>query len=185
MPIDVIKPTSADMQRGVARFSKLQRCSTGLPDMALPNCQRTFLSVLGFRQPVGEGQLSPFGDRVVPAVSHMEAGFGISFVAAIPGNGVVMHTHDTVETFMVMKGRWKVEWEGREGVDGVLLEPLDFIACPVGVQRRFECVEAAAGETEGLLLGMIAGNAPAAEISPEGIQALIAAGIYTAEGVPA
>ncbi|NCT95770.1 MAG: cupin domain-containing protein [Comamonadaceae bacterium] len=185
MSIDTVRPTHQDMQRCVARFSELSRCEEGLPDMQLPECRRAFLNVLGFEQPRGEGQFSPFGDKARAKVSHLTAGFGVSFIQAAPGKGVLMHTHDTVETFMAMKGRWKVEWEGAEGDAHVLLEPLDFIALPVGVQRRFECVEAPLGEPEGLLLGMIGGNAPAAEISPKGVQRLIEAGIYKADGTMA
>ncbi|HYF18947.1 MAG TPA: cupin domain-containing protein [Ramlibacter sp.] len=177
MAIETVRPTAADMRRCMARFAELTRCEEGLPDMQLPECRRAFLNVLGFEQPRGEGQFSPFGDKARARVSHLTAGFGISFIQAAPGCGVLMHTHDTVETFMPIKGRWKVEWEGAEGDDHVLLGPLDFIACPVGVQRRFECVEAPEGEPEGLLLGVIGGNAPAAEISPQGVRRLEEAGI--------
>lgn len=181
MSIQVIRPDGKDMGACVARFADLVRCNTGLPDMQLPECKRTFLNVLGFSQPKGDGQYSPFGDRAPAAISHIRAGFGLAFVAAEPGRGVLMHTHDTVETFMVMEGRWKLEWEVEGGVESVVLAPLDFIACPIGVQRRFECVEAPAGKTEGLLLGIIGGDAPAAEISPEGEQRLREAGIYPPE----
>lgn len=178
MAVTVIKPSRAEMDRSVARFSDLVRCNTGLPDMALPECQRTFLNVLGFSQPGGEGQFSPFGDLAPAAISHVRAGFGMAFVAAKPGCGVLMHTHDTVETFMVMHGTWKLEWELDSGTEAVTLAPLDFIACPIGVQRRFECIDAGPGRDEGLLLGIIGGDAPAAEISPEGVQRLIEAGIF-------
>ena len=178
MPITVTLPKRDEMTRSVARFSDLTRCNTGLPDMALPDCQRTFLNVLGFSQPKGEGQFSPFGDLAPAAISHVRAGFGMAFVAAKPGCGVLMHNHDTIETFMVMHGKWTIEWELDSGTEAVTLEPLDFIACPVGVQRRFECVEAGPGREEGLLLGVIGGDAPAAEISPAGIRRLIDAGIF-------
>lgn len=178
MPIQTTRPSRADMLACVARFDELQRCETGLPDMQLPECRRAFLNVLGFDQPKGDGQFSPFGDRAKARVAHLQAGFGVSFIAAAPGKGVLMHTHDTVETFMVIKGRWKLEWQGDRGDDHLMLAPLDFIAFPMGVQRRFECVEAPAGESEGLLLGMIGGNAPAAEIAPEGVARLVEAGIY-------
>ena len=181
MSIQVIKPPREEMRKCIARFSDLERCETGLPDMQLPECHRTFLNVLGFSQPEGEGQFSPFGSMAPAAVSHMQAGFGMAFVAARPGKGVLMHTHDTVETFMVMSGKWKLEWEVDTGTESVVLEALDFISCPVGVQRRFECVESAPGKDEGLLLGVIGGNAPAAEISPAGIARLVEAGIYTPE----
>lgn len=178
MAITVTQPARDEMIKSIARFSDLTRCNTGLPDMALPDCQRTFLNVLGFSQPKGAGQFSPFGDLAPAAISHVRAGFGLAFVAAKPGCGVLMHTHDTVETFMVMHGKWKVEWELADGIEGVTLEALDFIACPVGVQRRFECLDAGAGRDEGLLLGIIGGDAPAAEISPEGVKRLVDAGIF-------
>ena len=178
MAITVTQPSRDEMTKSIARFSDLTRCNTGLPDMALPDCQRTFLNVLGFSQPKGEGQFSPFGDLAPAAISHVRAGFGMAFVAAKPGCGVLMHTHDTVETFMVMHGKWKLEWELENGTEAVMLGPLDFIACPIGVQRRFECVEAGPGREEGLLLGVIGGDAPAAEISAAGIRRLIDAGIF-------
>ncbi len=181
MAINVIQPARAEMAKCVARFGDLARCETGLPDMQLPDCQRTFLNVLGFSQPKGEGQFSPFGDLAPAAITHVRAGFGLAFIAAKPGCGVLMHNHDTVETFMVMHGKWKVEWELDSGTDGMTLDALDFIACPVGVQRRFECLDAGPGKTEGLLLGVIGGDTPAAEFSPGAVQRLLAAGIYTPE----
>ncbi len=54
-------------------------------------------------------------------------------------------------------------------------------ACPIGVQRRFECVESAPGKDEGLILGMIAGESPAAEASPAAIRRLVEAGVFTPE----
>lgn len=181
MAIQVTQPSRAEMARSIARFTGLTRCNTGLPDMALPECERTFLNVLGFSQPKGDGQFSPFGDLAPAAISHVRAGFGLAFVAAKPGRGVLMHTHDTVETFMVMHGTWKLEWELDSGTEAVTLGPLDFIACPIGVQRRFECIDAGAGRAEGLLLGIIGGDAPAAEIAPAGIARLIETGIFTPE----
>ena len=62
MAINVLKPARAEMAKCVARFGDLARCETGLPDMQLPDCQRTFLNVLGFSQPKDEDQFSPFGD---------------------------------------------------------------------------------------------------------------------------
>ncbi len=178
MAIKVIHPSRAQMDQCVARFGALTRCDTGVPDMELfDECRRTFLNVLGFRQPeAGQGQFSPFGNMAPAAVTHVRAGFGMAYIAAKPGCGVLMHTHDTVETFIVMHGTWKVEWELDTGTEGVTLGPLDFIACPIGLQRRFECTAAGEGRSEGLLLGVIGGDAPAVEISPAGAQRLIEAG---------
>ena len=178
MSIAVVKPSSAEMLACVARFKDLTRCETGLPDMVLPEGRRAFYNVLGFEQPPEDGQYSPFGDTAPARVSHLKADFGVAFIAAKPNKGVLMHTHDTVESFMVIKGTWKLEWEGDNGNEQVLLEPLDFIAVPVGVQRRFECVDAPNDSAEGLLLGIIAGNNPAAEPAPSAIARLVEAGIW-------
>lgn len=176
MPIDVIQPARADMLQCVARYSELRPVTTGLPDMQLPQCQRTFLSVLGFEQPRGETQHSPFGNHVRPRITGQRAGFGAAFVRARAGRGVLMHAHDTVESFMPIEGRWAIEWEGEQGLDRVVLDPMDFIAVPVGVQRRFECVEPPAGKEEGILFAIISGEAPAVEWSPEAVQLMAQAG---------
>ncbi|CAN7772560.1 hypothetical protein LJR290_007602 [Variovorax sp. LjRoot290] len=179
MPIMVTRPSSSEMLRCVARFDDLQACAAGLPDMQLPQYQRVFRNVLGYRQPAAAdpAQFSPVGDLAPAAVSHLQAGFGVAFVSALPGKGVAFHVHDTVETFMVMNGRWRVEWEGEGDVLRHSLGPLDFIACPVGVQRRFECEAAEAGRTEGLLLAIIAGEAPAVEYAPQELALMAAAGV--------
>ena len=99
-------------------------------------------------------------------------------MAAQTGRSVLMHTHDTVETFMLMHGKWKPERELDSGTEAVTLAAPDVIACPIGVQRRFEWVAAGAGRQDGLLLGVIGGDAPAAGTSPQGITRLIDAGIF-------
>ena len=187
MSIPVIKPTLEELNKCIARFKDLERCDAGIPDMQLPECKRTFMNVLGFSGTVKSGaeSSSPFGDQAKPAISHLPAGFGISFIAVRPGKGVLMHTHDTVETFMVMKGRWKMEWEGNKGTEHVVLGPLDFIAIPIGVHRRFECVKAAEGSTEGLLLGIIAGDAPYAEASPGAMERMYESGLMKREAATA
>jgi len=177
MAIPVIKPPREEVLKCIARFKDLKGTSDGLPDMGVEGYHRTFYSVLGFEAPVGDAQFSPFGDAVKPKVGHLQTGFGLAFVKCRPGQGVFMHVHDTYETFMVMDGKWKLEWEGDAGVETVFLEPLDFIAFPIGVQRRFECAEAPAGKEEGTLLGIIAGDHPAAEYSPEAVKALASHGI--------
>lgn len=176
MTIDVIKPDRSTMLDCVARYKDLTPVTTGLPDMHLEQCKRTFLSVLGFEQPRGEVQHSPFGNQVAPSISGQRTGFGTAFVRSRAGCGVLMHAHDTSECFMPIEGRWKIEWEGNAGNDCVILDPLDFIAVPVGVQRRFECVEAPAGKDEGILMAIISGESPAVEWSPEAVQLMTHSG---------
>jgi hypothetical protein len=180
MTMQLIRPTTQEMLMGVARFAELTRCSSGLPDMGLPEGQRTFLNVLGFEQPEGEGAYSPFGSEARAHIRHMKAGFGLSFISARPGKGVLMHAHDTVETFLCIDGQWRIDWEGPDGVESVMLDRLDFIACPVGVQRRFECVSPAAGQDEALLLGIIQGESPMGVYSPESVKRMREAGTLAA-----
>ena len=167
MSIPVRTFSREDMLKGVARFSELARCRTGLPDMDLPEGERAFLNVLGFDQPdEGSGHTSPFRDAAQAAITQISSGFGLSFLECEAGKGVLMHNHETVETFMCMEGVWRIEWEGDQGNESVEMRPVDFFACPVGVNRRFECVKAADGKNVGLLLGIIEGDAPGAEFSP-------------------
>jgi mannose-6-phosphate isomerase-like protein (cupin superfamily) len=177
MAIQVVKPSRAEMQKCIARFDDIKGISEGIPDMKIEEYHRTFYSVIGFDQPKGDEQYSPFGNAVRPLINHMKPGFGVAFVKATPGHGAPMHTHDTNETFMVVEGKWRLEWQGAEGDEHAILGPKDFICFPIGVQRRFICEEPAPGKTEGVLLGIITGDEPAAEYAPEVRTQLVDAGI--------
>lgn len=59
-------------------------------------------------------------------------------------------------------GKFKIEYELNVGNHYTILDELDFIACPTGVERRFECLEAAPGKKEGLMLGIVSGDSTAA-----------------------
>jgi len=181
MTIPTIRPSGDEVRRCVARYDELERVTEGLPDQKLPECRRAFMSVLGFKQPLKAGEYSPFGDKVRPKIQHLKAGCGMAYVKAEPGRGVFMHTHDTHETFVVIDGTWKLEWEGDQGDDHLILKPLDVICFPPRMQRRFECVAPAPGSTEGTLLGIIEGDQPVAEMSPETERRLIEAGALTPE----
>lgn len=180
MPLPVIKPKRDEILRCVAKFKELKGVSEGLPDMSLDECQRTFYSVLGFEQPTGKDENSPFGDAVRPKIGHLAPGFGMAYVEAAPGKGVLMHNHDTNETFLVVHGSWKMEWEGDQGNDEVVLGPLDVISFPVGVQRRFECVTPGEGRSQGLMLAVIEGEKPIAEFSPEARRRMAEGGVAAA-----
>ena len=80
MTIEIIKPQRSEVLKCVARYNELNPITTGLPDMQLEQCKRTFLSVLGFEQPRGEEQHSPFGNHVSPKISTQRTGFGAAFV---------------------------------------------------------------------------------------------------------
>lgn len=179
--IPVVKPTRSEMLQRVAYFKDVPVVNTGLPDMHIDGYRRGFLALLGFDQPTEEGLVSPSGSAVRPVVNEPTAAVGVVYIQCEPGNGVMMHNHDTNENFLVISGRWDISWEGAEGTDKVTLGPRDFIALPPYVHRRFECVEAGDGEAFGLLLGIVGaqsvrGGPAAAEFSPEAQAAMAQAG---------
>src|SRR3546814_8152289 len=75
----------------------------------------------------------------------------MAYVEAEPGKGVLMHNHDTNETFVVVEGTWKFEWEGENGDEHVILEEKDVVCFPTNVQRRFECLSARPGKSTGMI----------------------------------
>ena len=179
MPIEVTRPKKEEILKCVARFDDLKAVDGGLPDQKVEGCFRTFRNAIGFKQPEGSGETySPIGDEATPLISHLQPGFGIAYVSAKPGQGVLMHTHDTNETFVVMEGTWMFEWEGDEGDDHVILEEQDVVSFPPGIQRRFECQSARDGKDEGMILGVIGGDTPSAEFSPESVERLQAEGAW-------
>ena len=175
MPIPVIKPPRERVTAGFARFADLPEVTTGLPDMDVDGYRRSFFSILDFEGELEDGQVSPAGDTVRPAVVEPSANFGMAYVKAQPGNGVMMHVHDTNESFVVIEGVWSMDWEGGDGDESVVLRARDFVTFPPFVQRSFRCIEAGAGLDYGLLLAIVAGSSegrPAAEFSPEAKVAL-------------
>jgi quercetin dioxygenase-like cupin family protein len=178
MAIEVFRPKKEEVLKCVARFEDLTAADKGLPDQPVEGYHRTFRNVIGFQQPEGAENFSPIGDVAKPHISHMKAGFGMAYVSARPGQGVMMHTHDTNETFVVMEGTWMFEWEGDDGDDHVILVEQDVVSFPPGMQRRFECKSAREGGEEGMILGVIGGDTPGAEFAPESIEMMKAAGSW-------
>lgn len=178
MVLPVIKPKRADILKCVARYANITPADGGLPDQEVDGYYRTFRNALGFSQPKADGRTySPIGDQAKPKINHLTAGFNIGYVEADPGQGVMMHTHDTNETFVVTEGTWKFEWEGDKGNDYVILHEWDIVSFVPGPQRRFECLAAPKGKTRGTIMGVIGGDTPGAEFSPEAVRELRARGV--------
>jgi mannose-6-phosphate isomerase-like protein (cupin superfamily) len=172
----------AEMLQRVARFGDLKGFSDGLQDSAVPECQKTVYNVLGFQTPetAGKGGVnSPVGKTASEnAAIKISEGFNLGFVKTRPGKGVLMHNHDTNETFISMTGTWRASWEDPRGkVEFVDLEPLDVISFPAGVIRRFENVTRGSKTKYSTLMFVIAGDAPAAEFSREAMAVLEEAGL--------
>jgi quercetin dioxygenase-like cupin family protein len=163
-----------EMMKRVARFKDLKGFSDGLQDSALPECQKTVFNVIGFQTPedAGVGGVnSPVGQSAsMNAAIKNSEGFNMGFVRTKPGKGVLMHNHDTNETFVVISGKWRVEWN--EGKDREALEvgPLDVISFPPGCARRFENITTGDPAPEHMLLFVIGGDQPQNEFTPHSMK---------------
>jgi len=178
---DIRVLSKKDMDKRIARFSKLKGSDGGLPDSPLPECKRTLYAVIGFQPPKkgNKATTSPVGDNaaMMPAIAIAE-GFNLGYAKAKPGCGPLMHNHDTNETFIPMTGTWRCEWnEGKKKLHADL-KPYDVISFPPGVARRFMNVTKGEPKKEHLLMFVIGGNQPKAEFTPLAMQRCLA---YAAE----
>ena len=173
----------ADMMKRVARFSELKGSDGGLPDSRMKGCIRTLYNVIGFQPPkeAGGAVTSPVGDDASRlAAIRISEGFNLGYCRAKPGNGPMMHNHDTNETFIPMTGTWRCSWENEKGaVDYVDLGPLDVVSFPPGVARRFENVTLGDPNEESILMFVIGGDGPKAEFTDQAMDQLVAAGAWS------
>jgi mannose-6-phosphate isomerase-like protein (cupin superfamily) len=163
-----------EMMRRVARFEDLKGFSDGLQDSTLPECRKTTFAVIGFQMPeqAGVGAVnSPVGkNSAANAAIRISEGFNLGFVRCAPGKGVLMHNHDTSETFVVVSGRWLVQWNEGEAMESLEVGPNDTISFPAGCARRFENITRGDPGAEHMLLFVIGGNAPQNEFTPRSMQ---------------
>jgi mannose-6-phosphate isomerase-like protein (cupin superfamily) len=148
MEIRTLSP--AEMDKRVARFKDLKYPPDRYPDSLLPGHERRNYLV------IGQGLIVEGGKDPLSAIPIHE-GFQMSYIEAKPGNGPKLHNHDTNETFIAIKGRWRVIW-GLNQEHSVDLDPQDVCAVPPFVPRRFENIEPAQGSEFGLLLAVQPGN---------------------------
>ena len=177
-----IKVSRADMMKRVARFNELKGFDGGLPDSKMPGCIRTLYNVIGFQPPedAAGAVTSPVGeDASRLAAIKISEGFNLGYCRAKPGNGPMMHNHDTNETFIPMTGKWRCSWENEKSeTEFVDLGPLDVVSFPPGVARRFENVTAGDPNAESILMFVIGGNGPKAEFTDDSMHQLEAAGVW-------
>lgn len=186
MSLPTRRVTREEMQKRVARFKELRGFNGGLPDSHYPGAERTLYNVIS--APLVRAQdaalVPPSGvDAAANASIEIAEGFNLGFVEATPGNGPMMHNHDTNETFMALTGRWRVSWEVDGSVEHFDLERHDVISIPPGVQRRFENITHEEPGKTHLLCVVIAGDHPQAEFSPEAQAELRAKGYIDEHGI--
>ena len=98
--------------------------------------------VMRFKQDINKENAIPlmFIDSLLPG--HHRLNYAVVGDTAMPdGNGPAYHTHDYIECFFPLEGKWRF-WFGNdpdtEPVDYVDLEKWDLISLPPGLWRRFE-----------------------------------------------
>jgi mannose-6-phosphate isomerase-like protein (cupin superfamily) len=150
----------------VARFNDLKGSDKGLPDSDIPSHYKMIYNVFGFDPPSGEESVNPVGDDARALISP-KAGFSLGFLKTTPGNGPVLHNHNTNETFIPLGGMWRFTWESSPAhTEFVDLGAFDTISFPAGVPRRFENLAPTPGDTQGLLLAIVEDDAPVSEAMP-------------------
>jgi mannose-6-phosphate isomerase-like protein (cupin superfamily) len=170
-----------EMLGRIARFADLKGFDGGLPDSKMKGSIRTLYNVIGFQPPAGASGAvtSPVGEEASRlAAIKISEGFNLGYCRAKPGNGPMMHNHDTNETFIPMTGTWRCSWENEKGeVEFVDLGPLDVVSFPPGVARRFENVTGGDPERESILMFVIGGDGPRAEFTDEAMHEIEQAGL--------
>lgn len=110
-----------------ARFKELKASEEAFVDTRLPEHQREIFNV------IGEGVTEDASLEI--AIKAVE-GFNVTYIGADPGKGAALHSHDTVEVFYAMTGRWALYW-GDEGDQEIEMDTMDLISVPAGVMRGF------------------------------------------------
>ena len=145
MTTEVVDQNGA-MEGRVVRFGELQR--RGIPlmfiDSILPGHQRMNYALIGD---------TASEDEAFEPVITAPHGFQVGMVKAKPGNGPAYHTHDYIEAFMPLTGRWRYYWgSSADQIDGeTIIEQWDLISLPPKLWRGFENIS---GE-DAWLLGIL------------------------------
>lgn len=143
------KITNEEMLARVVRFEQLKQ--HGIPlmfiDSILPGHQRMNYALIG-----DTASENPDYEHNVALRSPHK--FQVGMVMAPPGNGPAYHTHDYIEAFMPLSGRWRFYWgndpEGPPEGE-TIVEQWDLISLPPMLWRGFENIS----DEDAWLLGIL------------------------------
>lgn len=138
--MDHPKVSNEEMQDRIVRFKDIEGKGSpvGVPlmfiDSVLPGHYRMNYAVIGDTASE-DPEFQPLLDQ-----PHK---FQIGIFMCPPGNGPAWHTHDYIEMFMPLSGRFRFYWgndpDGADEPEGeAVLEPWDMISLPAGLWRGFE-----------------------------------------------
>jgi quercetin dioxygenase-like cupin family protein len=126
--------SNEEMHKRIVRFDELKH--QGIPlmfiDSIIPGHHRMNYAVIG--------DTASENPDFKPAITAPHR-FQIGVVCAPPGCGPAYHTHDYIELFMPLTGRWRYYWgyepEGAPTGEATL-DKWDIISLPPGLYRGFE-----------------------------------------------
>ncbi len=138
------------LEKHVVRYSDAKGSDLCFIDQRMPEHEREIINVIGMQvtENVGDPLLEPkLGN------AH---GFSLVYnrAKAGSGSGPALHSHETEEVFVPMKGTWEVFWLEGETEHAVQLEPLDVVNVPIGIYRGFRLIS---GEPDALMLAIVGG----------------------------
>jgi len=135
----------------IVRFKQLKYMGAGekRKEGPIPQDVYKMLAAPAFAITAPEFDNGPWGEARVKVPDY------VNIIAELPpGGGVPLHMHaKTIETFMALTGRWKLQW-GDQGEYETVLEPFDTFAVPAEVSRRFENIS----DEKAYLLVLISGG---------------------------
>ncbi len=138
------------LAKHVVRFADCRGSDLAYLDQRIPGHEREIVNVVGMN--VTEN----LDDRDLEPKLGTAHGFSLVYNRAKEGSGsgAALHSHQTEEIFVPLKGTWEVVWLEGEEERAVRLEPLDVVNVPIGIYRGFRLVS---GEADALLLANVGG----------------------------
>lgn len=134
------KVSNEEMHKRIVRFGDIEGKGSpvGVPlmfiDSILPGHYRMNYAVIGD---------TASEDPEFKPLLEQPHKFQVGIFMCPPGNGPAWHTHDYVEMFVPLSGRWRFYWgndeDGADEPEGEsVLGPWDMISLPPGLWRGFE-----------------------------------------------
>jgi quercetin dioxygenase-like cupin family protein len=114
----------------VVRFADVRGKTNLFLDSVIPGYTRTVWMMIG----PNDGWDNP---EEAPAL--LAEDFTVGIIGCAPGCGAALHTHETVEVFMPLSGKWSIFTE-QSSEGEIVIEPWDFVSVSPGVMRGFRNV---------------------------------------------